>query len=331
MVKTRNLMRKFPRNFSKSISPFFSEKWLLGRNTPCFLPFYHVVSDEKLPHILNYPYRNVAQFENELDFFLKYFTPVSLSELKNGKCSGKKVFHLSFDDGLRECSEIVAPILLKRGIPATFFVNTAFINSKELFHKYKASLILSRLRESPHKKALQFLAENGLTAENILKAEILQVNILNEVAALLGIDFTEFLSRHKPYLTSEQIKSLAENGFTIGAHSHQHPEFWKISEAAQIEEIKKSMAILEKLVSPSVKAFSFPFTDDGVPASVLKTIKNEHICDMTFGTAGVKNDAFDFHFQRYPVEQPGDFVRNLKGEFIYYKLRKWVGKATVKH
>ncbi len=63
-------------------------------NTPVFLPFYHTVSDENLPHILNYPYRNVAQFEKELDFFLKYFKPVSLEELASENYSGKKVFHL---------------------------------------------------------------------------------------------------------------------------------------------------------------------------------------------------------------------------------------------
>jgi peptidoglycan/xylan/chitin deacetylase (PgdA/CDA1 family) len=324
-------MRKFSRNFSTSISPLFSKEWLFKWKTPCFLPFYHVVSNEKLPHILNYPYRNVAQFEKELDFFLKYFTPVSLEELKKEKCFGKKIFHLSFDDGLRECSEIVAPILLKKGIPTTFFVNTAFVDNNELFHKYKASLILSRLKEKPDENAETFLVENGITTENILKAEISQVEILNEVAMLLGIDFTEFLSRKKPYLTSEQIKSLADNGFTIGAHSHNHPEFWKISEKEQIDEVKNSMNQLEKWMKPAIKAFSFPFTDDGVSASVLEAIKNEQICDITFGTAGVKNDSFDFHFQRYPVEQPGDFDLNLKGEFIYYKLRKWVGIATVKH
>ena len=324
-------MRKFSRNFSTSISPLFSKEWLFKWKTPCFLPFYHVVSNEKLPHILNYPYRNVAQFEKELDFFLKYFTPVSLEELKKEKCFGKKIFHLSFDDGLRECSEIVAPILLKKGIPTTFFVNTAFVDNNELFHKYKASLILSWLKEKPDENAETFLVENGITTENILKAEISQVEILNEVAMLLGIDFTEFLSRKKPYLTSEQIKSLADNGFTIGAHSQNHPEFWKISEKEQIDEVKNSMNQLEKWMKPAIKAFSFPFTDDGVPASVLEAIKNEQICDITFGTAGVKNDSFDFHFQRYPVEQPGDFDLNLKGEFIYYKLRKWVGIATVKH
>ncbi|MEE4286096.1 MAG: polysaccharide deacetylase family protein [Mariniphaga sp.] len=324
-------MRTWPRNFSKMLSPFFSENWLFQQETPCFLPFYHVVSNEKLPHILNYSYRNAAQFEKELDFFLKYFTPVSLAELKNGKYYGKKVFHLSFDDGLRECYEIAAPLLLRKGIPATFFLNTGFVDNRALFHKYKASLVLSRLSENPNNHATEFLSKNGLSFENLLQTTISQVEILNEAATLLDIDFDDFLNKQKPYLTTAQIKNLVQKGFTIGAHSHSHPEFWKISEASQIEEVKKSMTILETMVNPSIKAFSFPFTDDGVPASVLRTVKNEHICDITFGTAGVKNDAFDFHFQRYPMEQPGDFVQNLKGEFIYYKLRKWMGKATVKH
>jgi peptidoglycan/xylan/chitin deacetylase (PgdA/CDA1 family) len=324
-------MKQLLRSFSKFISSFFSEEWLFGRNTPCFLPFYHVVSDEKLPHILNYPYRNVSQFEKELDYFMKYFMPVSLEDLNTREHADKKFFHLSFDDGLRECHDVVAPILLRKGIPATFFVNSAFVDNKALFHKYKASLIIGRFKEKPDKKAAEFLDKNGLPAGKILKAEISQVEILNEAATLLGVDFSEFLSRHKPYLTSEQIKSLADDGFTIGAHSHSHPEFWKISEKKQIDEIKKSMNLLEQWVNPSIKVFSFPFTDDGVPASVLRTIKKEHICDITFGTAGVKQDMFDFHLQRYPAEQPGDFKRNLKGEFIYFEWRKWVGKAMVKH
>lgn len=300
-------------------------------NTPVFLPFYHTVSDENLPHILNYPYRNVAQFEKELDFFLKYFKPVSLEELASENYSGKKVFHLSFDDGLRECADVIAPILLKKGIPATFFLNSAFIDNRALFHKYKASLILSRLRENPDNETEEFLANNNLDGNKILTLGISQIDILNRAAEKLKIDFSDFLKNQQPYLTSGQVKKLVSNGFSIGAHSHTHPEFWKISPEKQIEEVRESMSVIESLVKPKVRAFSFPFTDSGVPVQVLETIHNEKICDFTFGTAGVKSDSLDFHLQRYPAEQSGDFVQNLKGEFLYYQFRKWMGKATVKH
>ncbi len=324
-------MRKIPRFISRQIGYFCPAKQLFRMNTPVFLPFYHTVSNEKLPYILNYPYRNVAQFEKELDSFLKYFIPVSIEELTSGSFSEKKVFHLSFDDGLRECAEVIAPILLKKGIPATFFLNTAFIDNKALFHRYKASLILSKLHEKSDTETEKFLAENGLAGKRVLAAGISQSDILDRAAEKLGIDFMDFLKKQQPYLTSEQVKKLMSGGFSIGAHSHSHAEFWKISAEEQVDEIRKSMAIIDELVKPRVKAFSFPFTDSGVPKQVFEAVRNKKICDITFGTAGVKRDTFDFHFQRYPVEQSRNFVQNLKGEYVYYKLRKWIGKATVRH
>jgi peptidoglycan/xylan/chitin deacetylase (PgdA/CDA1 family) len=299
--------------------------------TPVFQPFYHVVSNEKLPHIVNYNYRNISQFEKELDFYLKYFKPVSLAELISEKDSGKKIIHLSFDDGLKECAEIIAPVLLQKGIPATFFVNTGFVDNQRLFHKYKASLILNRLTETSSPKVEQILKEKNLRGKEILKASFLQENILDEVAGLLGIDFNDFLKTQKPYLTTQQILKLKSDGFSIGAHSFSHPEFYKISEEEQLDEVKKSMNWLIEEINPEIKAFSFPFTDSGVSLKVLKTLEAEKICDVTFGTAGIKCDELNFHFQRYPVEKEGDFMMNLKEEFIYFALRKIIGEATVKH
>ena len=324
-------MHKFPRFVSSQLGKLIPIKSLLKINTPVFQPFYHVVSNDKLPHILNYNYRNTIQFEKELDFYLKYFKPVSLSELMTGKKLPKKVFHLSFDDGLKECVEIIAPILLKKGVPATFFVNPGFVDNQRLFHKYKASLILQQLKKSPESKAEQILKDQNLNGEQILKATILQEVLLDEAAEILGINFNDFLIKQKPYLSTEQLLKLKEQGFSIGAHSFYHPEFWKISEDEQINEVKKSMDWLVEKINPEIKAFSFPFTDSGVSQKVMKALKNENICDISFGTAGIKYDEYDSHFQRYPVEIPGDFKQNLKAELVYFVLRKIIGKATVKH
>lgn len=324
-------MRGFPRLLSKQIGWMIPANRLFSRKTPVFLPFYHVVSNEKLPHILNYPYRTVEQFEKELDFFLKYFKPVSLAELLEAKNQKEKIFHITFDDGLKESAEIIAPVLTKKGIPATFFVNTAFIDNRQLFHKYKASLILIEMNRKFHVQANNILGKNGLAGENILKAEIDQNDLLDDVADLLQVNFQDFLRKKQPYLTTGQIKQLQSNGFTIGAHSADHPEFYKVNEEEQIEQVRESMQWIVNNIQPEIRAFSFPFTDHGVPASVLKNIKEENICDVTFGTAGVKYDTFDFHFQRYPVEEYGNFTDNLKGEFVYFELRKLIGKATVKH
>ncbi len=324
-------MRKFTREVSKQLGRLISFQSLLKYPIPVFQPFYHVVSDENLPHILNYNYRNTSQFEKELDFYLEHFKPVTLDFLLTTTDTGNKTFHLSFDDGLKECAEVIAPILLKKGIPATFFVNTGFADNKALFHKYKASLVLNHLKSSPDYKVEHFLKSHKLDGEKVLKATIGQQELLNTAASMLGIDFNDFLKTQKPYLTTEQLLNLQNLGFTIGTHSSSHPEFWKIPEPEQMQEIRKSMEWLVKKLNPSVKAFSFPFTDSGVSLKVLKAIKEENICDLTFGTAGIKHDSLSHHFQRYPVEQPGNFGQNLKAELVYYFMRDKTGKSTVIH
>lgn len=324
-------MNNFPRFISKQFGKLISLQSLLKLNTPVFQPFYHVVSNEKLPHILNYNYRNTVQFEKELDFYLKYYKPVSLNELLSNINTGKKIFHLSFDDGLKECAEVIAPILLKKGIPVSFFVNTGYVDNKRLFHKYKASLILNRLNEVSFPKAEQILKGRNLNGKEILNASFFQENILDEVATEVEIDFNDFLKNQKPYLTTEQLLKLKTDGFTIGAHSENHPEFWKITEEQQLDEVKKSMNWLVEKINPEIKAFSFPFTDSGVSLKVLKSLKSENICDVTFGTAGIKYDELKFHLQRYPVEKNGDFILNLKAELVYFALRKLIGKTIVKH
>jgi peptidoglycan/xylan/chitin deacetylase (PgdA/CDA1 family) len=324
-------MNEFPRFVSFQLGRLIPIRTLLNIKTPVFQPFYHVVSNENLPHILNYNYRNTAQFEKELDFYLKYFKPVSLSDLMTGKNLPKNAFHLSFDDGLKECAEIIAPILIKKGIPSTFFVNPGFVDNKQLFHKYKASLIFRKLNESPASEAEKILGDNKLQGEKTLKATILQNKILDKIAVMLGINFDEFLVKQKPYLSTEQLLKLKEQGFSIGAHSFYHPEFWMIPEEEQLVEIKKSMDWLVEKINPEIKAFSFPFTDSGVSQKVMEALKKVDICDISFGTAGIKYDEFETHFQRYPVEIPGNFEMNLKAELVYFALRKIIGKATVNH
>ena len=324
-------MNIFPRFISKQIGRIIPEQTLYKLRAPIFLPFYHVVSDKKLAHILNYPFRNPADFEKELDYYLKFFKPVSLEYLLEMPNTNEKVFHLSFDDGLRECSEIVAPILLRKGIPATFFVNSGFADNKELFHRYKSSLVLNKLALESNPKAIQFLKENGLNEKNILQADSSKLDILDKTGSILGINFNEFLETKNAYLTTKQISKLKDDGFLIGAHSETHPELWNLSESDQLNEIKQSMNWVNENFTPLIKAFSFPFTDSGVSLNLLKKLKSNNICDLTFGTAGLKYDECTSHFQRYPVEKPGNFEHSLKEEWVYFKIRKIFRKATVKH
>ena len=55
------------------------------------------------------------------------------------------VFHLAFNDGWREFHGFIAPVLLDKGIPATCFLNSALIDNKELFYRFRSNLSIERI------------------------------------------------------------------------------------------------------------------------------------------------------------------------------------------
>lgn len=290
--------------------------WILmkSKNYPPFLPFYHVVSNQKLEHITSYEVRTAQQFEKELDFLLKTFKPVDLETIIGSP--QKKQMHLSFDDGLTECYSIIAPILKRKGIPATFFVSPHFVDNKALFHRFKRSILES-----------QQLLEVSDT-----KYFINEMFLLDAIAEQNGFSFSEYLSTHRPYLTLGEITELQADGFTIGSHSLNHPEFWTLSEEEQYRQVEESMTWVNEFFNPKIKAFSFPFTDDGIKASLFEKLKENHVVDVTFGTAGLKFDQIPFHFQRIPMErkQKWDAQKVVHFEYFYFNLRHLFSANSVK-
>ncbi len=287
------------------------------------MPFYHTVSNTYLPHIKHlYNYRNTTDFKNELDFYLKHFTPISLSDLinKNYK-QNKNYFFLSFDDGLREVNDVIAPILIKKGIPATFFINTSFIDNKVLFYKFKASLILDA-----------YLNKNKIKDNTINKLDIFNNKYtnteLNKLAEMFNINFSEFLQKQKPYLTLEQINKLIKQGFDIGSHSVNHIEYNKLSIDNQKVETIESVKFLKENFNILNTAFSFPFTDYGINLEFFNQI-NDYV-DISFGTAGIKLDNAPNNYQRIPIEEFNlNAEKSVKAEYLYFILSKFAGKHKI--
>ena len=135
-----------------SLSSLLPLSWLT-RFSPqrILLPYHHVVSNEPLPHIQNlYAYKGQRQFEKDLDWLLQHFRPLHPQQIRDHIFHEKQLpphgFLLSFDDGFREVHDVVAPLLERKGVPAIFFINPAFIDNKELFYRCVLSLILEKIK-----------------------------------------------------------------------------------------------------------------------------------------------------------------------------------------
>lgn len=295
-------------------------------------PFYHSVSNEYLPHIANlYNVKTTKQFENDLDFFLKNYEAIDIYSISENNNFSKKKFILSFDDGLSQSINIIAPILLKKGIPAIFFINPYFIDNKELFYKFKISIIIDEI--SKNKEKLKIIENLFSTEKNIVnflkKLDISDNKILDQIANYININFDDFLKIQKPYLSSNQIHQLQNHGFRIGAHSLNHPDFQRLNIEQQIFQTKESINFIQKNFREKLKLFAFPFSDYGVKKVFFEKIYSQNIADFTFATAGLKNDEFSRNFQRIPMENNYSAKNSLKFELLYFALKKIINKNKI--
>jgi peptidoglycan/xylan/chitin deacetylase (PgdA/CDA1 family) len=282
------------------------------------IPFYHIVSDEKCPHVENlYRFKNTKEFERDLDYLATHYQPVGADDLGDvlaGKYKGEKIMLLTFDDGLRQMYDIVAPVLLRKGIPAVFFLNTDFIDNKALMFRYKASLIKSW----------------GLDTIQTLKARS-EKELVEIIDQPLAQRLDDFLQDYKPYMCTEQIRSLIDQGFTVGAHSRSHPYYEDLSIDEQLSETLDCLDILQKDFGIKEKLFAFPFTDHGVPKIFFDRIFDGGKVDFSFGGAGIKNDVHPGQFQRIPMEGWNATAEQvLKSEYLYYLLRAPFFRNTIK-
>ena len=310
---------------------------------PLILPFYHSVSDERLPHLAHVlQIRTTKAFRADLDFLLRHFEPVGATDLINSAAGiiplRKPSFHLTFDDGLKEIYTVAAPILREKGVPATFFLNTGFIGNRNIFYRFAISLLLERTGEISKGTAcaITALLDRHHIRTGDLRSRLLSISwagrdIPEKVASLMDFSIRDYIARHPIYLDEAEIRQLLAQGFTIGAHSHDHPWFCKIPPEEQLRQVKQSAQILQEKFGVTSHLFSFPFSDEGVPRQYFDALyppRGE--VELSFGISGMKEEEQPRHLHRIPMETGiASGARLIKGEYLYYIMKMALNKNRI--
>lgn len=336
-----------PRRFIKSFSaalPFRLLSW--ASNPKVVAVFYHGLSNHPLPHLKHlYPLVSVKQFSDDLDFLLRHFNLVDIKEFIHVSCktvsNSKPVLLLSFDDGFKEVATEVAPILLSKGVPATFFVNPTFVGNRQMLYRCKQSLITERVLNMGKAFSLPKTASQVFNSLDdsptsfvkwLMSINYNDVDLIDRIANELNVDIDLYLADIKPYMNLDELKDLGRQGFTIGAHSMDHPNFSSIPLNHQIDQVAQSLQWVQDNIAGQPRVFAFPFTDFGLSDDLYRhfLIDNPDLCDMMFGTAGFKPTSTGKFVHRIPMEVTNKSARQvIKGEFFYYFLKRIVGKHKV--
>jgi peptidoglycan/xylan/chitin deacetylase (PgdA/CDA1 family) len=286
--------------------------------------YYHIVNDEDVPHISNlYKYKCTGQFIDDLEFLLQQYSPIGLSDviawMRGKKNLIPNSFLLTFDDGLRDIFDVIAPILSKKGIPATFFISSAFLDNQELCYLHKASLLVEKLRKGISRgdevEISKILVKSDFyfsqLYDGVQKIDYSRREALDRIADILQVDFQGYLNDKKPYLTSFQVKELIDRGFAIGAHSIDHPYYSDLSLEEQLVQTLVSVKQIRESFALEYGAFAFPHNDAGVSPEFFKKVQESGLVDITFGTGGMQDAGLQSHLQRISLEKPLLSAREL--------------------
>lgn len=302
----------------------------------CIVLTYHSLAGYDVePEINKFPYRTKQAFEQDIKYISKNFNVLGLKEFleihrEGGQFPQRSVL-LTFDDGLAIQYDHIYPILKSRNIPATFFINNAFIDNQDLHYERKKYLILRRLNKwqdiSLEREILNTISEGqdeilDLNLETFVhKMKYKSKNKLDLIAEKLGIPFEDYLKNHRIYMSTQEINTVLKNNITIGGHSIDHPNYTALSLEDQVAQTLSSVENLTERFQLDYKAFAFPYNDRALDTALFERISEE--IDVTFGTSDLCRDEFKMHFQRGSIDNSTQSSKRAIAALFakYYGLR----------
>jgi peptidoglycan/xylan/chitin deacetylase (PgdA/CDA1 family) len=206
--------------------------------------------------------------------------------------------------------DVVAPILRARGVPAVFFLTASVLDNRELVYTQKISLLvhacLRREAERRSNEVRQLLKTEGIQGPDIAwclrSIGYQQRHMLDRIAMILGVDFAEYTSSRRPYLTSDQVRGLMAQGFAIGSHSLDHPLFAELNIDEQLRQTWDSISWLSNRFQYECQAFAFPFRDTHVSLEFFQKAFSRGAVKVSFGTGGLYRHFFPRNLTRFTME-----------------------------
>lgn len=315
----------------------------LTRLNRTIFPYYHLVADHPVPHISSlYTFKNHQAFEKDLDFLLSEYQVLDPSEWIRKSLNQESIpsgsFLLSFDDGLSQVNDTIAPILKRKGIPAIFFVNNRYIGNNEMLYKHKQSLILQTIRSADTLliDKLKNHLELGSNEKVDFKGYITGLSFkesdkLDTLLNLIEIDTKEYLSKKKPYMTVSDLRKLLDDGFYIGAHTTSHFPLDELTFDQQMEEIESSIDWVTSTISVDYRLFSFPFSDKPLTKKLYEALINKYHDLVLMGNSGFRKDISGRITHRISFENPKYQAEEMvRTNILYYYFLKMTARGQIR-
>jgi peptidoglycan/xylan/chitin deacetylase (PgdA/CDA1 family) len=214
-----------------------------------------------------------AQFRRHVETLARIGTPLEMDTLIRALDGGKpppNPVMITFDDGYRSCRDVALPILRRLGVPATFFIATAFAGGDKLYWWEQIAAIVRGARRRvgtityPHPMRID-AGDPGarrLLDDTIKNTRGLDVDrFLAELRAALEVPWSPDIEAGLAaplIMTWDDVRALAAGGMDVASHTRTHRVLETLDRDQLRLELMGSRRDLETQLGRPVRAIAYP-------------------------------------------------------------------------
>ena len=231
---------------------------LSGRHIGVALVYHRIGDPAGDPDRELVPARGTAQFESELRHLKRCYRMVPASHLLEAAAArrrgGRFPVSITFDDDVACHAEVAMPILLRHGIPATFFVGGVSLDAPVALWW----------------ESLQQAFDDGLEREAVAIVQGAGSSDIHELGRRIqGMEARErdgvsarlrelAVPDERKALSAAQMRALAAAGFEIGFHTRRHDPLTRLSDEQLAEAMTDGREAVARHAGREVDTISYP-------------------------------------------------------------------------
>jgi len=254
--------------YSKSLKllnelKFYYNRIRYKKKPALYIFCYHEVSDNFPDFISDMSIcTKIDIFKKQIEYISNNFKIITINDLN---CYSNRPFDsdlaiITFDDGFKGVYDNAFPILKKKGIPATIFYSSIFLEDKPFLWPIALRYIIKTGNEE---KLMKLFSDKGIYINSV--PEVFRkwvfanysMDIYKAIHDCINEDYPKVFDNM--FINIDNIKDLLDNNFSFGLHTHTHPRMSFLSIEEQEYEIIYCLNKFNSLLKYSPVGWAHPF------------------------------------------------------------------------
>jgi hypothetical protein len=223
-----------------------------------------------------FPAESRSMLGRQLDHARRHYIVKPLEEivraLRDGHAVEPNWLAITVDDGHRDFYDVAYPELKSRGLSATVFLTTGFLDGawlwfdrvNWLFHNGRVNSAEVPMRDGSARFNLDTAEKRATAGGQVAESMVFMENAdrdrqIRELERILGITTPETIVREYAPLRWNEVREMAAHGISFGAHTVTHPTLSALTERVRIdEELRFSKERVEEETNREAPVFCYP-------------------------------------------------------------------------